>query len=496
MFTCHNSEREKRWTASSWAPVRPKAGVAAAQESLGDNHQQARRTDLLASMRQPRIRTPLGIRWQRFRYSLLPAVTFAASVAVVGVLWKHQGSMPNAIGRVEAVRVNVTAGTDGKLMPMYELPHGRWQLFDHVQQGQIVARLDDSPLRALLTALRGDAAALEAELEATRVEAGLDHVDRQQEHLRGITELACQVERYRLDIVDRQALIEEDRLELQRLDAQLNVMKRARPSGMLTQTELVNAQAERNMIARLLEAHVATLRQAEANYNAAVSRQNSYPSLEAPDVARLLAPIRASIGAAEGRVEEVRAQIDALEIRSPIAGRVCAVYYHPGQGVRAGEWILTIAAEKAECIIAYVRPEQRLRPVLGDLVGVRVRLVGSRMVDSYIEAVGSQWEPMPLELLRDQNVPELALPVRIGIPEGLEVRPGELVDVRFGGQASTDDRPAASDLGEGSPEGPETTAPPFQRNGIGYPPFRHAPEPARPDQNPDSNRWATCYANP
>lgn len=339
--------------------------------------------------------------------------------------------MPNAIGRVEANRVNITAATDGRLMPIYELDDGQWRLFDHVHKGQLVARLDDAPLRALLTALRGDAAALEAELDATRVGTELDQVDRQHDHLRGMTDLACQIERYRLDMVDRQALVEEERLELQRLDAQLDIMKRARSSGMFTQIELANAQTERNMIARLIEAHMATLREAESNYNTAVSRRDNYPALEEPDVTQLLAPIRASIGAAEARVEEVRAQIEALEIRSPIAGRICAIYYQPGQGVRAGEWILTIAAEKADCIIAYVRPDQQLRPALGSSVDIRARLPASNAYASRVEAIGSQWEPLPLELLRDQNIPELALPVRIGIPEGLDLLPGELVDVIF-----------------------------------------------------------------
>jgi hypothetical protein len=64
-------------------------------------------------------------------------------------------------------------------------------------------------------------------------------------------------------------------------------------------------------------------------------------------------------------------------------------------------------------------------------VAIRVRMPGQQMTESTVQSVGSQWEPMPLELLRDQRIPELVLPVRIAIPDGFGVLPGEVVDVRF-----------------------------------------------------------------
>jgi len=239
------------------------------------------------------------------------------------------------------------------------------------------------------------------------------------------------VERCRLDVLDRRAAIEEDRLELARLDSTLDVMKKARLSGMVTEAEMAGVQSERDRVASLMDAHVAALGQAEANGSAAARRLADCPSPGAPDLEKLLAPIRASIVAAEARAEEVQAHIEGLEIRSPVTGRVAAVYFCPSQAVKAGEFILTIAGDEAHHITAYVRPEQRFRPTAKMAVAVRVRLPGQQMAASTVESVGAQWEPVPLELLRDQRVPELALPVRIAVPRGLQVWPGEVVDVRF-----------------------------------------------------------------
>lgn len=339
--------------------------------------------------------------------------------------------MPNGIGRVEALRVNIAAATEGRLLPNDELADGWWRPFDEVQQGQIVARLDDRPLVAQLKALQSDAAALHAELVASDVQTGLAQFDRRQEHFREAATLAYQVERYRLDVLERLALVEQARLDLQRLDAQINLIEQAAASGVGSRSGFATSRANRESLNKLLQTQTAALRQAEANLEAAQARMSSFPELQSPDVDAGLAPIRESIRAAESRVDETRARIDSMVIRTPIAGTVVAVHAHPGQGVRAGDPVVTVAAKEADSITGYVPAAHRFRPRVGMEVGVRLRVPGSRMAKSVVQQVGSQWEPMPAELLGDPQSTQLALPVRIGIPGGMDVRPGEIVDIRF-----------------------------------------------------------------
>jgi hypothetical protein len=45
-----------------------------------------------------------------------------------------------------------------------------------------------------------------------------------------------------------------------------------------------------------------------------------------------------------------------LSIQSPIAGKVTRIFMHPGNFVNPGEPILEIRSEKAEFVIAYLKP--------------------------------------------------------------------------------------------------------------------------------------------
>lgn len=386
---------------------------------------------MVASPKRERIPTPWKTKWQRFCYHVLPVIAFVVSVIVVGRMWIHQGAMPSGIGRVEAVRVNISVGAEGKLLALEDRPSGRWKPFDEVEKGQVIARLDDRPLQAELEALRSDTAALQAELTSAELDARLDHFDRQQRHVREAAELAYQVERYRLEVLDQQARVEETRLELQRLEAQIELLNTAYSSGIGIRGDVVGYESDRQTLDEVLQARTAALRQAEENLQAAVARQQSFPTPDHADLAVLIAPLRDQIRAAEARTAEVAAQIDALVVRSPVTGTISAVHAHPGQGVRAGDWVVTIAASEADTIVGYVPAAHRFRPVEGMSVGVRLRVPGSRMVNSVVQQVGTQWEAMPAELAVDPQMPQLALPVRIEIPPDLSVLPGELVDIRF-----------------------------------------------------------------
>lgn len=382
--------------------------------------------------RRSTIKTPWKIRVRRFMHGWpLQVLTFVALIVTIAFLWQRQGKVPNSVGRATATRVNVSAAAEGKLLPMYELSDGQWSEFDRVYKGQVVARLDDSRLQADLATITQETEALRAQLAQAELEINTDRTRADHDQMEVATELAREVERYRLDILDRLSELEQDRLILQRLETQLELAEHARSSGMLNRASFRQLQDQRKVQAKLVATHSSAYRQAQENHRAALKRLQSQPEVHHAEIQTVLAPLRAAIGAAEARVEHMHAQIAALEIRSPISGTIAAVHCYPGQGIRTGEWVVTIAADEAQHIIAYVRPDQQIRPVEGSSVGVRLRMPASAMVMTNATQVGSQWEPMPEELLRDPNRPELALPVKVAIPPELELRPGELVDIVF-----------------------------------------------------------------
>ena len=133
----------------------------------------------------------------------------------------------------------------------------------------------------------------------------------------------------------------------------------------------------------------------------------------------------------QARVTELRRRIDARDIKTPIDGTVMQIFERPGQSADLGQPIMTIAADRGEFIIGYLREGQAARPIPGMHVTVRTRGAGARSMRSYVEGVAPQVEPLPERHLRKLAVPEWALPVKIAVPPEAELKPGEMVDLVF-----------------------------------------------------------------
>jgi multidrug resistance efflux pump len=135
----------------------------------------------------------------------------------------------------------------------------------------------------------------------------------------------------------------------------------------------------------------------------------------------------------EAQIAELRAKLEARDLKSPINGTVMEVLRRPGQSTPLGQPIMTIAAEEADCIIGYMREDQPLRPVPGMAVTVRKRsgTTPRRAFESYVMAVAPQVMPMPSRHLYKVDVPEWALRVQVAIPPEANLTPGEIVDLSF-----------------------------------------------------------------
>ncbi|MCU0963379.1 MAG: HlyD family secretion protein [Pirellulaceae bacterium] len=375
-----------------------------------------------------RIRTPWKRRWERVRRRVLPLVTFVGSAVLLTWLWQKQGPAPGGIGEVEAIRVDVVAQVDGVLV---SLPQPLLTLFERVHEGQVVARLDDRPAQTRLETLRAEIIRLRKTLEVEQARIVLSEADRQEGYLRDVARLAWECEQHRLSALDRQALIEADRVVLQRRQARLDFLTPLHARGMVSDVEFSDEQLLLEEVRKRLDTNTAVLQESQKQQQAAAERLAAFPPLVLAEVNSLLTSVQAAIAVEESRVREVQLEIENLESRAPLAGTVVAVHRYPGQSVRAGDPILTIASEQARYIVSYVPQERGAPPTVGWGVKVRPRTVGSQSRESVVESVGPQIELIPVHQRRNPQVPEWGLPVRVLLPEGLEVRPGELIDVTF-----------------------------------------------------------------
>ena len=64
----------------------------------------------------------------------------------------------------------------------------------------------------------------------------------------------------------------------------------------------------------------------------------------------------------ETKITELEQKILAQDIKAPISGTIVAIHRFPGQAVTAGQDIMTIASEKGDYIVTYVRQTQIIQP--------------------------------------------------------------------------------------------------------------------------------------
>jgi multidrug resistance efflux pump len=272
---------------------------------------------------------------------------------------------------------------------------------------------------------------LRDEVTAAEEQFALEQLDRQRDHEREVHRLGWQIQRHRLDVLDRQALIETDRVELMRLEERVSYLEQLRGREAISELDLVDERMRRDTIQKRIEENEKALAEAEQQRDWAIERMKTYGALRTADVQKLVAPFEAAIAVQETRLEALSVQIDGLQIHAPFNGTIAMIYAWPGQNVRRGDPIVTLAAEHGRYIVSYVRQAQRLRPVVGTPVDIRPRLPGAKPVTAMVGRVGPQVELIPPHQRRDPAVLEWGLPVRIDLPPGLSVKPGELVDVRF-----------------------------------------------------------------
>lgn len=427
---------------------------------------------------------PIAIPWKvRMRYVCtywLQPVLFLISVVALAWLWTYRAPQTVVVGQVEAIEVSVPASEGATLMPL------EWQVapFDRVQQGvTIIARLDVSDLlmemQTLTTERDRIKSTIDAETERLRLQQRQWDFERDQQqrellqqslsHQRNVTSASERVDDLRRelnDIRDRRRklalkqsetaaaskvlAIESEHLSGQRSRFAELVERSMAPTLQLAeldqqielkQCELAESKAigvtiTRQVVELERELTVESQRLAESTQmrDALAATELQQPVKAAPilaDAETLLAPLQNELRVQDAKIRRLAQQIAANEILAPVSGMVSKVHFPPGTYVPRGEPIITIAAEQARCIVAYVEPSFGKGLRKNGTVQVCMRASGSVVAEAKVMELGSQNELMPKSLRRDPAFAQYGLPVKVSIPNELPLIPGELVDLVF-----------------------------------------------------------------
>jgi hypothetical protein len=427
---------------------------------------------------------PIAIPWKvRLQYVCthwLQPVLFLISVVALGWLWTYRAPQTVVVGQVEAIEVSVPASAGATLMPLQR----QLAPFDRVQQGvTLVARLDVSDLLMEMQTLTAERdrikSTIDSETERLRLqqqqwdfEQGQQQRDLMQQslsHQRNLTSADERIDDLRRElneIRDRRrklALKQSETaaaskvlaMESSHLSGQRRRLSELIERSMASTTQLAELDqqielkqcelAESEAIGKTIAEQVAELdreitvethRLAEStnSRDELTATEAEHPKEAAPilaDAETLLAPLEHALRVQDAKIRQLAQQISANEILAPVSGMVSKIHFPPGTYVPRGEPIITIAAESARCIVAYVDPAFGKGLRKNGTVQIRVRASGSIIAEAKVMELGSQNELMPKSLRRNPNFAQYGLPVKVSIPHELPLIPGELVDLVF-----------------------------------------------------------------
>jgi len=134
--------------------------------------------------------------------------------------------------------------------------------------------------------------------------------------------------------------------------------------------------------------------------------------------------------AIKAKEDELEATLKPSDIRAPMDGVISAIFHRAQERVVRGAPILTIAATTSERILGYIRQPVQKIPTESDVVVVHTRTQRRQMGEGQILKVGAQYERInPALISTDSNRFELGLPILISLPKGMNVSPGEFLDL-------------------------------------------------------------------
>ena len=361
----------------------------------------------------PPIRTPLSVYWREFRVQLVPVFFFAGILAAIAFLWRETGMDSTLSGLGEGKRHLVTSSQSALVEDLLVKP------FDVVEAGQPLAVLRWSDPRARLDLLR-------AEMDLAQMG--------QQPSV--AQENAMNFERLRMEWWRTKSELAVARVNLERSESE------ARRYEPLFREQLISEDAYDLSVATrdALRAEVAQKSEAVEDIR---RRLAALESIGVPPVAATNVPSNQVLETLRTRLEN---HGEDTVLVAPAAGMVQSIFRHAGEHVVEGEPILVVNSLWSERIVGYLRQPYPVDPQVGLPVEVSTRDRTRREFNSEIIKVGAQVEIITnaLAYLRPGALVDAGLPIVIALPEGIRIRPGELVDVRVRSARSSADASRAA----------------------------------------------------
>ena len=347
----------------------------------------------------------------------LPVIVFALMAAAIFFLWNHTLAPGTFTGEVEIVQENVASSAAGQLV---DLSVDRFQ---SVKAGDVIARVIKTDPKVIEASL----AVIHAEVELLKI--GMDPILNQHRDAVNYQQFRLSWLAQRVDLAAARVRLQFAESELQRV-AKLfeeKIVPQGIPQGPSQNgvTGYEVALRDRDELRTEVEERTKLVTEMEQKlHDLKVPDNWENPQATSP-------AISAAIAVQDEKLRLTEAELSPSTLRSHMDGVVNKIYHRSGETIVAGEPIVTLTAPRSQRIIGYLRQPLPFEPKSGDSVRVYTRRPRRQVATTQILQVGVQMELVtaPMRLRGFGTAMERGLPVLLSLPPGLEVHPGELVDL-------------------------------------------------------------------
>lgn len=368
------------------------------------------------------IRMPLARRFRLWRLRMLPLTVWLLAAFVVLVLLGRQYEMTGQIeGVVDVYEVGVAPLNDGIVRGITV------DLFEEVDEEQVLALMDDTLIRSELLTAEVSLQQLRSELENARTDERIFGVDQETERRRFLVDL----ESARLEYLDRVVEQERDKVDLARLEIQLQQEREQVEHGILDPYTLEQTELAVESLRTQIREHEKVLEESRRHVNSIEARLDEY-SEEETQVAftPALESLSQSIRLQESLVNQLSEKLEHLVLRSPIQGNVAGIDFHPGATVLAGTPIVRVADPSGARVVAFVGEDRPMNLEVGEQVELFARSNPEDITVARILNVSPRMEEYPQQLIQDMASIPWGRPVLVGEFPPDKFTPGQSVVIR------------------------------------------------------------------
>lgn len=309
------------------------------------------------------------------------------------------GSADTFTGTVEVTEVDVGAEIGGRIKSVL-VEEGQ-----KVEAGQVIVEIDDTTLRLQLE---------QAEAAVETSKAKLLEAER------GAT--SDEIRQAEADVKAARAQLEGAEKALAIAGEQLERIKTLYDSGVASQQELDNSQAQYDQKLTSFNAGKAQLEAAQARLDLV----RSGPKAETLQV------LRANIRQGEKAAELAKANLEKAKVVAPVTGVVMSVNVEPGEMVNTGASLITIGDLYNLWVEVFI-PEKYLdRVSVGDTAFISITSAPGKEFKGEVTFIASEAEFTPEKANTEEDRANSVFKVRVKIREAPEkFKPGMSAEVSF-----------------------------------------------------------------